>query len=562
MSARSIWNPPARHLALPALRLDAAVSRRGFLGGAAAVTAMLALAACSSSSSSKSGASSASDTLRVVAPDSAIGWAMDNGAYGEVQMNTQATLIRKPYVKGGTDTAEIQDINNFEGVLAESYSVSADGLVYTFKLRDAVSHAGNHLTADDVIWSYKRKFNSPKSVSPSLMTPQITSVDQFKAVDAHTLSITLTNPGYGLTMLALLSDLTGQIYDSTLLKQHLTADDPYAVAWSANNPNYGFGAYTVKTYTPGVQVTLAADPNYVLGEPKIKTVSVKIVPDAGTRANAVKSGDADLAENLLPADQADLGKASNVVVPTVKTPNAYLMIPLVTNKAPFDNIAVRQAFAYAVPYQQIIDNVYFGLATRTSPSFLLSSAKGYDGSGFTDFDYDPAKAKTMLAAAGFKDGVSFTLTVSSVDPDTQKAAVQIQTFAKDAGFTVNIDQQPAAAIAAGRAQGTFQAWVLRDWAITLTPSYELGVYTAKDGGNNLAKWNDNDFYAARAAGDALADPLSDEAGKAWNAAERYLVNDAPIVFIAHIQPGQAFTSKLKGFAWRSDQYVDYTVLSY
>ncbi|MEV8548000.1 ABC transporter substrate-binding protein [Streptomyces sp. NPDC051572] len=526
-------------------------------------SAAIVLTGCSGGSSYGSAETSA-NTLRVVAPDNTLGWAPDNGAPAhEAQINTQATLLHKPYVKSAKGDSLQQDVNTFDGYLASGYKVSNGGRTYTFTLKDAVSAAGNHLTADDVIYTFTRKFKSPKGNGPSIWAPVIVGMNQFKKIDAHKVSITLSNSGYSTTLLALLSDRTTQIYDSKLLKQHATAKDPYAVLWSSENPNYGFGPYEVKTDSPGVQVVLTANPHFVLGAPKIKNISIKIVADAGTRANAVRNNQADYAENLLPADMADLKTdGSGVKLATADSPNQFVMIPLVTNKAPFNNTAVRQAFAYAVPYQKIIDNVYHGLAHRNGPSFLRSDAPGYDGSGFTDFTYNPKKAKAMLAAAGFKSGVSFTLTVSAAAPDMQQAAIQIQTYAKAAGFKVKINQQPDAAIAAGRAEGTFQAWVLRDSANTLTPSYELGIYTGKDSPNNLAKWENADFYAAKAKADAQSAPTSSAAGKAFNTAERILVNQAPIVFVAQIQPDKAMRSAVNGFAWRSDNQTDFSAMSF
>ena len=537
------------------------------------VAAVALVASCSSSakSASSSGTSagtSSKSTLVIVTPNDSITWALDGGIAGTVpgvepSFNTQATLLRNPYVPGKTYSTLEEVPTSFEGYLASGYTVSPNGLTYTFKLRDAISAAGNHLTSEDVIWSYERHFDTPTSVTPGVSMPVITNVaQQFKAIDAHTVSITISNAGYGITLLALLADLTGQIYDSTLLKQHATPSDPYAVKWSANNPNYGFGPYEVENYQPGVQTLLTANPNFVLGPPKIKNILLKVVPDAGTRANLVRDGDADMAEGVLPADLLSLKSNPATKIGEVDDPNEYLEFPLVANKAPFNNTAVRQAMAYAVPYQQIIQNVYHGLAVRHGPSFLVRSAPGYDGSGFTPFNYDPTLAKQMLAAAGYPNGVSYTLSVSSSEQDAIAAAIQIQTYAAPAGFKITIDQVPAAEYGTARQNKTFQAYLTDDFAITLTPSYELGVYTAADGGNNLAAWYDPTFYAALAAGQASSQPLSPATGVLWNAAERIFINSAPIVFIAQIQPDVAMRSDVDGFAWRSDNWVDYDNLSF
>jgi peptide/nickel transport system substrate-binding protein len=524
----------------------------------------LALAACAQSSNSGSGGSSgASSILRVVAPDTAWTFSLDNG-FGGLEPATQlsATLIRKPYVQSSASDALQQDVNKFDPYLAKSYEVSPDGLTYTFHLSDAISAAGNHLTSDDVLWSFERRFKTPTSISPSVQAPQITSMDQFKKIDDHTFTMTIKQAGYGQTALALLADITTWIYDSKLLKQHATASDPYAVKWTTENPNFGFGPYEVTDYQPGTQVTLTARKDFVLGEPKVKKILIKVVPDAGTRANLLRSGDADLAEALLPADLVELDKDKDTKIAKVDNPNAYIMMPLVTNKAPFDNELVRRAMAYAIPYDQIIKNVYHGLAVRNGPGFVRTDHPGYDGSGFEQFKFDPDKAKELLAEAGHPGGVSFELAVSAAEPDMQEAAIQIQTFAKQAGIKVTIKQLPNSAFGAGRLDHSFQAFILKDYAITLTPSYELNVYTAPGGGNNLADWEPKAFYDAKAIGDALPDPYTPEAGKAWNAAERIFINQAPIPMIAQIQPVVAMRKDLMGFAWRSDNFIDFSAMYY
>jgi peptide/nickel transport system substrate-binding protein len=534
---------------------------------AAAAAGALMLAACGSGAADTkaSDTNAASDTLVVVTPDTSLVWTKDFRGFGgdEALNNTGATLLRKPYIKSSTSDSYQQDVNKFEPYLASSYQVSPDGLTYTFALRDAISAAGNHLTVDDVLWSYERKFATPTSPTPGVSAPVITDpARQFKKIDAHTFTITIARKGYGLTLLALLADLTAQIYDSTLLKAHVSASDPYAVAWSENNPNFGFGPYTVKSFQPGVQAVLTAYDKFVLGPPAIKNIILKVIPDAGTRANTVRNGDASVAEAVLPADLVTLKQGKDTKIATVDDPNARVTLPLVTNKAPFNNILIRQAFAWAVPYQQIVDNVYHGLAIRRGSGLLRQDAPGYDGSGLTDFAFNPAKAKELLAQAGMPNGVSFTLTVSASEPDMQEAAIQIQTFAKQAGFDITITKVPAAQMATGRDTHTFQSFITRDSAFVLTPSYELAVYTSPTGGNNIADWKDPRFQAALAAGNAADNPVSPAAGKLWNSAERILVNDAPIVFVAQIQPGVAMRSNVQGYAWRSDQTIDFSRMSF
>ena len=448
------------------------------------MASVLALAGCGSSpnSSGGGGGGSGNSTLVVVTPDTSWTWSLDNGFGGlEPSMNVVgATLVRNPYEASGKNGIVAQNVSKYAPYLAKSWTVSKDSKVITFHLADAVSEQGNPLTADDVIWSWERRFNTATSISPSIQNPQITSIKQFHKIDDKTFTVTLAQPGYLSTFFGLIANVTAYIYDAKYLKAHATPSDPYAVKFTTTHPNYGFGPYSVTNYQPGVAVTLTANANFVLGAPKVKTIIYKIVPDEGTRVNLLESGDADVALDIAPSDLVNLQKGQGTAILSAPNPNSYMEMPLLANKAPFDNALVRQAMEYAIPYDQIIQNVFHGLAIRKSPGFLRSDAPGYDGSGFTDFTYNPAEAKALLAQAGVSAPVSYTLTVSAAEPDMQEAAVQIQTYAKAAGFNIAIKQVPAAAFGQGRTDHTFQAFLLLDYSITLTPSYELNVYTAKN----------------------------------------------------------------------------------
>lgn len=541
------------------------VRRRVPVALAGALAVLVAATGCAEPANRPGGAGEPGSVLTVVAPDTGIVWALDNGFGGYEQANNlHAGLLRKPYVDSPQGRGvQQQDVYTYEPYLASGYTVGPDGRTYTFTLKEAISAAGNVLSADDVIWSFERKFASPRSVSPGVMDPSITDpAEQIAKIDDRTVSFTLPNAGLGTTFLALMADLAGHIFDSTLLKAHATPDDPYAVAWSAENPNHGFGPYAVTSYQPGTSVVLTARDDFFGTPPPVRTVNIRIVADAGTRANAVRNGDADLAEGLTPADLGSLASDPAVTVPRVGNPNTFVMMPLVINKAPFDNVLVRQAMAYATPYQQIIENVYRGLAKRDNAGFLLNDAPGYSAAGLPGYRYDPDRSRDLLAQAGFGDGVAFTLAVSAAEPDVLDAAKQIQTAARAGGFDITIDEMPAAQFAAQRSNHTSQAFILRDYAITLTPPYELLVYTAKDSTNNFADWEHQPFYDALAAGNALPDALSDEAGLAWNAAERIYLEQSPIVFVAQVQPNVAVGSDVRGYAWRSDNWVDYSNMGF
>jgi peptide/nickel transport system substrate-binding protein len=127
---------------------------------------------------------------------------------------------------------------------------------------------------------------------------------------------------------------------------------------------------------------------------------------------------------------------------------------------------------------------------------------------------------------------------------------------------VTIDQLPGASMADGMNNHTFQAYLVDNWAGVMTPGYELGFATSSNGGYNLADWKDPNFYAALATANAYPDPLSTAGGTLYNAAERIYVNQAPIIFVAQIQPSVGMSSKLNGYAWTTVYLADYNELSF
>ncbi|MGE3622059.1 MAG: ABC transporter substrate-binding protein, partial [Acidimicrobiia bacterium] len=341
------------------------------------------------------------------APDGGAGGVLENITW---RRNGGAGLVRNVYVPQDDGSFD-QDSYEYEGYLAESWDVSEDGKVYTFHLREGVvSSNGNELDADDVLWSYERKFNAPTATVKAISFPILTDLSQIQKVDQYTVTFTLEKAGYGFTLLGLLGQGNGDIYDSDYLKEHVTADDPYAVEFSKTNGNYGFGPYIIESFTPGQEMVWRSNPDHVLGEPAIKKITFRVVTDPASRANALRTGDVDVAEVLRPVDQVELAASGAGKSFSFET-NAYNMAILVTTHPPFDDMAVRQAFAYAVPYQQIVDDVYRGRALP-AVGFLNPLAPGYTDEGLPRYEYDPDKAKEMLEEAGHPNGVSFTLTVS------------------------------------------------------------------------------------------------------------------------------------------------------
>ena len=506
------------------------------------------------------------ETVVVALPSQSTQVSWDAGYVGsedyiDMQVLLHAGLIQKDYIASTDEGVVTQDVATFSGYLAEGYTVSDDGLTYTFTLKDdVVSQAGNPLTVDDVIWSFERKFDpATAGLSKALFaTAGVTGMDQITKIDDSSMAITVPRAGDGYTLLGVLADSCGQIYDSTFLEEHATDDDPYAVEWTASNTGFGFGPYEVESMTDGSETVLVANADYVLGEPEIKRVVRRVVPEVGNRLNALKSGDADIALALRPSDMAELQDDDSVFAPSIDT-NQLLEMNLVVNKAPFDKVEVRQAWAYAIDYDRIIDEIYSGQATKQN-TYLTPSLAGYSAEGLPDWSYDPDASKELLAEAGVTGDVPFTLTISNADPVASDIAVTLKDSAADAGFDVQIKEVTPTQLAETSNAGSGQAYIGWGSAWNLSPPYMLLLNYDPVSGDS--KWSSAEYEAAIQRGFEAGDVTSDAAGAEWNAAEQIWLNSASKIIIAKLGPASAMSSTLTDWTWRTDGALDLSVVKY
>ena len=513
--------------------------------------------------SAKTSKASAQTTLTVLQSAQANSFAYDGGMDTsnedtELSANTMGNLVRYAY------NGNSQNWNSFQPELAKSYSVSKNGLVYTFNLRHGVfGVSGNQFTAADVMYSFQRKFATTTSSDTFLFgevmaTPLINDVQE---INPYTVSFTIESPGYGQWFLGLMANEMGDIYDSAVLKAHATPTDPYAVVWSESHGGWGLGAYDVTSETPGQSITLTANPNYVLGKVRFQTIHIETVSDPGTEVELLQSGAADIAEDLSPAEQAQLSTQPGTFVPKVQYPDTYLSVADVVTQAPFNNVAIRQAWRYAIPYEQIINDVYPGVG-KAAAGPLDPNEMNYDAKGLSPNTYNPTKARKILAAAGYPHGLTFTLTYSAGVPDVDEAAALIQSYAAVAGFTVQLNQLSTAGFAAVKNAHTAQALLLDDRGFVQTPNYLLTTFWGNPLGRiSYGAYQDAGFDALLTTANAYPNPYSVAAGKEWNKLQKYLQVQSPSQLIAKIQEAVAFRSVIKGYEYRSDNALDYSMMT-
>lgn len=324
--------------------------------------------------------------------------------------------------------------------LAESWQIASDGLSCTFTLRkDATFHDGTPVTAKDVKWSFDRSVSVGGFPTFQMSAGSLEKREQFVAVDDHTFRVDFVRKDK--LLMFNLAVVVPFVINSELAKRNATAADPWALAWLKQN-EAGGGAYKVESWKPGSETILTRFDNWKSGPlPKIRRVIARDVPSPGTRRAMLERGDADLSTGFPPKDFDQMIKEAKVKVTGVPIPNALWYLALNTAKPPFDNAKLRQAIAWAVPYEDIQASAFFGRANPMHGGPATAEKPVWP----QPFPYrtDLAKAKALMAEAGFANGLDTTL---SLDVGTgtvgEPTAVLIQESLAKIGVRAAIDKIP------------------------------------------------------------------------------------------------------------------------
>jgi peptide/nickel transport system substrate-binding protein len=312
----------------------------------------------------------------------------------------------------------------------------------TLKLRkDAVFHDGTPVTAKDVKWSFDRAVGVGGFSTFQFKAGSMEKPEQFVAVDDHTFRIDFLRKDK-LTMPDLAVPVP-VVINSGLAKQHATAEDPWAMEWLKNNAAGG-GAYKIDKYTPGQELIYVRHDGWKSGPlPKIQRVIWRMVPSAGNRRALIERGDADISVDLPPKDVAEMAADKKLTVIGTPIENALQYIGMNVKIKPFDNVKVRQAVAYAIPYQKIMDVAVYG---RGRPLFG-GSADVTTPEWPRQFPYntDLTKSKQLLAEAGYPDGFETTLSFDlSAAVTNEPLCVLLQESLAQVGIKTTINKIPGA----------------------------------------------------------------------------------------------------------------------
>ncbi len=288
------------------------------------------------------------------------------------------------------------DTWTIEPSIAKSWEVSSDYETWTFHLRDNVYfHNGRKLTADDVVWSFDMIRNPDIHVRAS----DYDFIERVEAVDNHTVKFVLKEP-MGNAFLAKLALPWAAIEPREVVEQY----------GDLKTHPVGTGPFKFVEWVEGDHVTLERfDKYWELGYPKVDEVIFKVAPEASTRLAGLKAGDFDLVMALDSSHVPEVESTPGLKV--IRHPGTIIFATIINNKRPpFNDVRVRQALAYAINKQEILQTVFNGEGEVVG-CWMTPSSPCYDKSSEELFPYDPERAKQLLAEAGYPNGFEFIYTL-------------------------------------------------------------------------------------------------------------------------------------------------------
>ena len=316
------------------------------------------------------------------------------------------------------------DPASIEPDLAESWDKSADGKVWTFHLRHGVQFHGGYgeFTADDAVFSYTKA----GTAATSAFAADYARFQSVEALDPYTVRITLKEPVPSL--LGLVANYSGGFILSK--KAYAERGDGFKRA------PIGTGPFMFKSVQPSQSLELAANDAYFRGKPRISAISYRFMPSAASRDLAFQSGEIDLGDGIQDQKWVTRMKAVPHAITDVMDPAELSQLYLNITAKPLDDIRVRQAIAYGINRAEILR--WRGADVAREPhSVFPSGYLGYTADNGL-FAYDPAKAKQLLADAGYKDGVTVKM-VMTQEPNSLALMQVVQAQLKRVGINVDMN---------------------------------------------------------------------------------------------------------------------------
>jgi peptide/nickel transport system substrate-binding protein len=313
--------------------------------------------------------------------------------------------------------------------LAESWTASTALTEWRFRLRQGVTfHDGTPCTARDVVATFEAVLD-PKTASPG--RTNVGPIAETVAEDDHTVLFRLSAPFADMPVTLAYSN--ARIIPASIAKGDLSQLAHKAV---------GTGPYKLVAYEPDRRVLVERNPSYYdPSRPYLDRIELVVYPDPTAEASALLAGDIDLMANAPPSEFPRFSGASGVV--PLRVPSGqFLNVNMGCDQKPFSDVRVRQALALTVDRPAMVGFVAQGYGTPGDDTPLNAAYHFYKALPLKKPDI--AQAKTLLANAGYQNGLDLTLIASDTPNTRSQLAVALREMAKPAGFRINVETMPHA----------------------------------------------------------------------------------------------------------------------
>lgn len=430
---------------------------------------------------------------------------------------------------------KVQPDGTFAGAVASDYAMSDDGKTWTFTLRDGVQfHNGNAVTADDVLYSIQLAIDS-----------QITGYDNIDSFEQGT-------DGGSTTITVSLKDADTDFL--SYATQAIVPKDSDSNGELATAP-VGTGPFRFTEYKVQDHVTLERFDDYWGTPAYLDSVTVRFLADSSQELVNFQSGAIDgFTADASITEQVDKSTATF----NIGNSNAVQALYLNNAAEPFDDVRVRQAVAYAVDPQDVIDTVDYGYGTRLGTAMIPGLSVYFDDSLTDVYAYDPDKAKELLTEAGYPDGIEFSVTVPSVyKVHVDTAQVLVNDLAA-AGITMNIEQVDWATwLENTYTNRDYEATIVSVDSAIASPTGFLSRYVS-DAGNNFVNFNSQDYDQHYQAAVSASDQETREAE--FKACEKVLSDEAASAYIQDVANILVYNQKFDGYVGYPLYAVDFSVI--
>ncbi|WP_296198413.1 ABC transporter substrate-binding protein [uncultured Microbacterium sp.] len=494
------------------------------LGIAGAVIAALALAGCSAGKGVDIGASGSASDKTLVA---AIG-----GEPDQLDPQKTSSYFSFEVLENVFDTLVQPDENlEMQPALAESWETSDDQLTWTFHLRSGVTFQdGSAFTSDDVVYSYRRIIDDKLSNAW-----KFSAVTDVTAPDASTVVITVKQPTPNL-----LSNLGGFKGMAIVKKSNVESGD-------ITTKPIGTGPFQVTENVQGDHITLKANDKYWGGAPKVAGIEYKFISEPATALASLKAGDIDWTD-VVPTQQVDQLKNDSSVTLGLTPSSDYWYLALNEAKAPWNNVKVRQAIAYAIDRDAIVKAVSYGTAAENQ---LAIPEQSYWYSKYDGYSTDLDKAKQLMSEAGYTGGTLDMLATSDY-PETVTAAQIIAANLEPLGIKVTIRQPDFSTWLDEQNKGNFDM-LMMGWLGNIDPDDFYYSQHHTDGSSNAQKYSNTQV-------DELLDKARVETDKEarkdlYAQAAKIIADEASYIYLYNPSVIQVWSPKVSGYETRADRAI-------